>query len=210
MIYFIRSGKFVKVGLSEQPWKRLSDLQTAHHNHLEMLAIMPGDRSAEQRLHRRFAEYRHNREWFRDSEPLQEYIRQVRDMYADIQDRPVVSKEVKEPVEITYQFGSEAINRACSCLDLFYQSGGQVEYYDYPDKLIIGLPGSSYTDGYDPTKLFSISYDDGSITPKLGREMKQRTLTDRLNEAMMTIITFHKPALATRDDYGVYMRFDKA
>jgi hypothetical protein len=210
MIYFIRSGQFVKVGVSEQPWKRLSNLQTAHHDHLEMLAIMPGDRAFEQRLHKRFAEYRHNREWFRDSDPLQQYIQEVRELYADIQDRPEDSRVGGEPVEISHQFGTEAINRACSCFDLFYQSGGQVEYYDFPDKFIIGLPGSSYEHGYNPLKLYSISYDDGSATPKLGREMKQRTLTHRLNEAMMMVTTFHGPDIAIRDDYGVFMRFNKA
>ena len=57
MIYFIRSGNCVKIGVSEQPWQRLADLQTAHHERLEMLAIMPGSYEEERQLHRRFSEY---------------------------------------------------------------------------------------------------------------------------------------------------------
>jgi len=216
MIYFIRSGNFVKVGLSAQPWKRLSDLQTAHHEQLEMLAIMPGDRSAEQDLHRRFSEYRHNREWFRNGEPLMTLIARVRDEHPGLQAEPMIEKRARKEKEgkgkapqVPQIFDDETINKACYWFDQFYQSGGQIEYYDYPDKYIIGLPGSTYTPGYDPRYLYSLSYDDGSITPKIGQEKKPRTLTDRLNSAMMAITSFYRPALAEREGYGVFLRFDK-
>lgn len=211
MIYFIRSGDFVKVGLSEKPWKRLSDLQTAHHDHLEMLAVMPGDRTTEQDLHRRFSEYRHNREWFRSSKLLMEFIEQARSNHPDLQEAPGVAPKAKkeEVVKVRQKYEGETINKACSWFDKFYQSGGQIEFYDYPDKFIIGLPGSTYTPGYDPRFLYSLSYDDGSMTPKIGQEKLWRTLTDRLNTAMMAIVSFYDPVLAEREDYGVFLRFDK-
>ncbi len=42
MIYFIRSGHYIKIGVSARPWERLSEFQTANPEPLEMLAVAPG------------------------------------------------------------------------------------------------------------------------------------------------------------------------
>ena len=74
MIYFIRSGDFVKIGFSHAPWRRLSELQTGNPTPLKMLAIMHGDERVEVELHGRFSADRVNLEWFRLSPDIQTLI----------------------------------------------------------------------------------------------------------------------------------------
>lgn len=66
MIYFIRNTTTgtIKIGYSIDPTKRLATLQTAHHDRLEVWDAVPGDQDAERVLHRRFASFRMNGEWF--------------------------------------------------------------------------------------------------------------------------------------------------
>ncbi len=207
MIYFIRSGNCVKIGVSEQPWQRLADLQTAHHERLEMLAIMPGSYEEERQLHRRFSEYHQFREWFRDNEELRQVVQGVRQVYPDLQTPPRPSTPENVPQAPLVRFSHEVVEKIYEFLSDFRQSGGVVEVFEYPDKYVIGLPDTTYKGGYDPTKLFAVTYDDGQITPKIGREMKPRTLTDRLNEAMMHVLYSIDPPLSQREGYGIYMRF---
>ena len=65
MIYFIRSGGYVKIGVSVRPWDRLSTLQIGNPEPLEMIAIMPGEYDVEATLHGQFSSDRINGEWFR-------------------------------------------------------------------------------------------------------------------------------------------------
>ena len=209
MLYFIRSGNCVKIGVSERPWQRLADLQTAHHERLEMLAIMPGGYEEERQLHRRFSEYHQLREWFRDNDELQQLVQGIRQVYPDLQTPPRPPAPENVPQAPLVHFDHEAVERTYEHLSDFRQSGGVVEVFEYPDKYVIGLPNTAYETGYDPTKLFTVTYDDGQITPKIGREMKPRTLTDRLNEAMMHVFYFIKPTLCGRDGYGLFLRFNR-
>lgn len=71
--FFQRSDKAIKIGTSTSPTQRLATLQTAS-GPLEVLAMIPGDRNAERRLHRKFAEWRIHGEWFEPSEELLEFI----------------------------------------------------------------------------------------------------------------------------------------
>lgn len=74
MIYFIRSGQYIKIGVSERPWERMASLQTAHPEPLEMLAIMPGAQPEERVLHARFASARADEatEWERERWRIQQ------------------------------------------------------------------------------------------------------------------------------------------
>ncbi len=208
-VYFIYHNGCIKIGASVNPWARLSSLQTAHHERLEMLAIMPGDQAEERALHRRFSQYHKAGEWFNDNDDLRRFIQEVRQRYPDLQSAPEPpAPELPPPAQLPH-FDSQAIEKACALLELFRQCGGVVEVTEHPDRFVIGLPGTTYEGGYDPTKLYNVAYDDGQMTPKIGREMKLRTLTDRLNEAMMSISYFIKPSLYWRDGYGVYLRFNK-
>lgn len=79
MIYFARSGMEgpIKIGSSRNPRQRVTDLAGAHHDEITLMAVAPGDSTDEFALHKRFADDRIRREWFRPSEALLAYIKQV-------------------------------------------------------------------------------------------------------------------------------------
>jgi len=76
MIYFIRdsaSGR-VKIGYTENPWKRLSELQVASPSDLDLLAACEGDRVSEADLHQRFSASRVRGEWFLPTQDLMAHV----------------------------------------------------------------------------------------------------------------------------------------
>ena len=84
-VYFIRHENYIKIGKSIDPWKRLASLQTAHHDALEMLAIMPGNEELEYGLHRAFGQYMERGEWFQVNEQLLAFIEMVKVTFPDAQ-----------------------------------------------------------------------------------------------------------------------------
>lgn len=76
MIYFIQDtgSKAIKIGISQDPNKRLAQLQTAHASELRLIAVMDGNESDEQALHRLFTNRRG--EWFDPTHELKAFIRQ--------------------------------------------------------------------------------------------------------------------------------------
>lgn len=76
MIYFIRDpmSARVKIGFSEAPWARFSQLQTGSSADLVFAAVMAGDKAAERELHRRFAEYWVRGEWFAEIGQLAAFV----------------------------------------------------------------------------------------------------------------------------------------
>jgi len=84
-VYFIRHAGHIKIGKSVDPWKRLASLQTAHHDSLEMLAIMPGSDDLEAGLHRAFGEFMERGEWFKENERLLAFIENVKVTFPDAQ-----------------------------------------------------------------------------------------------------------------------------
>ncbi len=74
MIYFIRSNKAVKIGYSDNPYRRLADLQVSNSEDLTVLLVITGGRIKEQELHRQFKEQRIRGEWFKFESNIQSYI----------------------------------------------------------------------------------------------------------------------------------------
>ena len=74
MVYFIRQGEFIKIGFTESPLNRLSQLQTANPNNLEVLLIIDGDRELEVKYHELFKEHIYRGEWFFDCPEIQKHI----------------------------------------------------------------------------------------------------------------------------------------
>lgn len=75
-IYFILSDDgYVKIGLSNEPEKRLKSLQTATAHQLEIIYLMPGTLEVEQYLHTLFSEDHSRGEWFIFSDKIREFIR---------------------------------------------------------------------------------------------------------------------------------------
>jgi predicted GIY-YIG superfamily endonuclease len=65
-VYFIQSGSngSVKIGLSNDPERRLRQLQTGNLRELRLRHVVPGTRGTENDLHVRFAPARIRGEWF--------------------------------------------------------------------------------------------------------------------------------------------------
>lgn len=71
-VYFIQSGgsRAIKIGVSWNPARRLSDLQAGHHEKLFLIAEVPGDVTMERELHKEFASTRMSGEWFSCTDEL--------------------------------------------------------------------------------------------------------------------------------------------
>lgn len=74
--YAIQSerGGPIKLGLATDPQRRLSHLQTSHHEPLVILATWPGDGASEAAAHERWRHLRIRGEWFDPSEDLLAWI----------------------------------------------------------------------------------------------------------------------------------------
>ena len=66
-VYFIRAHPDgpVKIGFTANIALRIESLQTASHQPLDLLRVIPGDKRAEKWLHTKYAALRINGEWFR-------------------------------------------------------------------------------------------------------------------------------------------------
>lgn len=103
MLYFIRSGQYVKIGVSANPWQRLAEFQTANPEPLEMMAVGPGDYGFESELHRLFGEHRGAGEWFRDNERIRAVVAFMRDTFPDLQRAPHIEVPAMASTEIEEQ-----------------------------------------------------------------------------------------------------------
>lgn len=75
-VYFIRcqTTGLVKIGLSDNPWSRLSKIQSDNPGELDMLAIAGGGRDFEAAVHRMFGPDHVRGEWFKWSPALAAFI----------------------------------------------------------------------------------------------------------------------------------------
>jgi hypothetical protein len=74
IIYFIAAGELVKIGHTTNLRSRLRSLRTASPSELRVLLTRSGTRDDECELHRRFAEFRVSREWFKLCDPINQFI----------------------------------------------------------------------------------------------------------------------------------------
>lgn len=75
MIYFIRSGRFVKIGYTKHSMKRrLEDLQIGNPVRLVVLGMIEGDRKAERAVHDRFIALHVQGEWFTLTDEVRAFI----------------------------------------------------------------------------------------------------------------------------------------
>jgi hypothetical protein len=76
VIYFIEAQGMVKIGVSNNPRKRLLALATGCPVQCTLVGIVPGDRSEEASIHERFKSHRVHGEWFRFDRPINDYLRE--------------------------------------------------------------------------------------------------------------------------------------
>jgi hypothetical protein len=96
MIYFIRSGQYVKIGVASNPWERLAKFQTATPERLELLAIARGGYKAEQKYHRLFTDFHVRGEWFNYGPAIEEVAVVLRREYPELQERPAPEVLMRE------------------------------------------------------------------------------------------------------------------
>jgi hypothetical protein len=75
-VYFIQSGDAVKIGISNDPKRRMVDLAYYNPVALELLGVLDGDVALERYLHDKFDKHRIRGEWFKLAPEILEYIRQ--------------------------------------------------------------------------------------------------------------------------------------
>lgn len=74
MIYFIKQDGYVKIGFTNRFKTRLNELQVSSPIKLEVLAIIEGNKSDEQILHKKFNHICSNGEWFIYCDELKSFI----------------------------------------------------------------------------------------------------------------------------------------
>lgn len=109
MIYFIRSGEFVKIGVANNPWARMHGFQTGHPTPLELLAVAPGDYEDEAQYHADFAYCRKKGEWFVYDELINVTIENIKSYYPDYQDSSILKKKHKRISSIPRRSPVEAV-----------------------------------------------------------------------------------------------------
>lgn len=78
-VYFVGNDTTgpVKIGYSDDPIRRMMDLQVGHHEQLHLLCAISGDTTTEKMLHGVFAPDHVRGEWFMRSPQLVEFIRVI-------------------------------------------------------------------------------------------------------------------------------------
>lgn len=104
-VYFISAGDVmndgtpVKIGWAADPRARLDQLQTGHHEQLELVAVVPGGEALEQQLHRDLSGDHIRGEWFRSSSAL-------RGMVASLEGRMVAGAAANSAAESSLEVGA--------------------------------------------------------------------------------------------------------
>jgi Meiotically up-regulated gene 113 len=74
-VYFVRDGRSIKIGITNNVSSRLSSLQTGNPRQLKLLGSFKGTARDEAELHDKFWRDRGLGEWFKDTAELQTVIR---------------------------------------------------------------------------------------------------------------------------------------
>jgi hypothetical protein len=77
-IYFAKSGRYVKIGISKNPQNRMKELQIGNPNKIELLHFFKGETFSEKFLHKRFRKYHCRGEWFKFSKEIELYLENVK------------------------------------------------------------------------------------------------------------------------------------
>ena len=83
-IYAISNGNNIKIGISNNPKRRLKQLNTGSDKNLYLLGYFEGDLELEKWIHNNFVKVRFNSEWMIASQELLEYLNSVmKDSFVD-------------------------------------------------------------------------------------------------------------------------------
>lgn len=81
MVYFIlnKENNHVKIGFSNNPDKRLGQLQTSCSHDLKLILSFYGDKDVEKYLHNKFKQFHIKNEWFEFNEKIEDLIYYLND-----------------------------------------------------------------------------------------------------------------------------------
>lgn len=85
-VYFVREGDDgpIKIGHTNNIRARLGNMRASNYRRLSLLVMVPGTRSDERLLHKRFAAHRIGGEWFEPVPELLSCIERLMGLQADI------------------------------------------------------------------------------------------------------------------------------
>jgi hypothetical protein len=86
VIYFLRSGDRVKIGVTISLGRRIKALESASGASIDLIGSIPGTKDCERELHEQFAEYRIKGEWFSATEELLTGVDQILKAAASLDD----------------------------------------------------------------------------------------------------------------------------
>jgi DNA-binding XRE family transcriptional regulator len=95
MLYFIKNGRYVKIGHTNNIKLRLSDLQVANPERLSVIGLIEGSRNDEAELHNKFKHLSAGGEWFYYTEELIDFIQNLE---TDLMWRYGFINEQKSPI----------------------------------------------------------------------------------------------------------------
>jgi hypothetical protein len=104
-IYFIVCGDYIKIGYSDNPEKRLVQMQTGSPIDMSLALKIEGTRATEQEMHSRFSRLRVRGEWFHFDEELRDFVNGhfPPDELAKRRERDAYSRGMAEGVQITLE-----------------------------------------------------------------------------------------------------------
>lgn len=78
-VYFIKQAGtgHIKIGTSNEPARRLKELQTASSEPLELLGVIDGGQDTEKALHRKFSSFKKSGEWYKSSPGLLRHLKEI-------------------------------------------------------------------------------------------------------------------------------------
>lgn len=204
-VYFISDGEFVKIGYSVNPEERLGGIQTGSPKPLRLIASMPGDAELEQAFHQQFSKYRTVGEWFEITGLLAEFLSVITKVFP-VKFRKVVTyqEEERRPPLLPGTLPDRDI--VLYHFKRYIRNGGVVDFHETDQSIIIGLPATTPSGSNDIASLLNVIGDNGEPTPKWNREIRPRTMTDRLNESLLPLLYgLSGIKLATKPEYGCYV-----
>lgn len=95
-VYFVRAGEAIKIGYSVHPVKRMSELQTANPEPMELLGALRGTLQDEKAIHADFSHLEIREEWFRAEEELLDFIQEISGRFITRELRPRLSPATME------------------------------------------------------------------------------------------------------------------
>src|SRR5579885_2831915 len=100
MVYLIRSGAYVKIGVTDDLAKRIYGLEGANPHELVVLATIQAssDYTVERKLHLLFAKHRHRREWFHYAPEIAQFVEALRADGVTLSDGRELRHRDPEPV----------------------------------------------------------------------------------------------------------------